>query len=103
MDSPITRAEHEEFRRRIEEENNRQDARIKILEGQVDGLKELSVSIERLAINMENMVKEQVKQGERLEVLESQDGKMWREVVKYVITTLIGLVLGFLFNQIMHI
>ena len=103
MDSPITRAEHEEFRRRIEEENNRQDARIKILEGQVDGLKELSVSIERLAINMENMVKEQVKQGERLEVLESQDGKMWREVVKYVITTLIGLVLGFLFNQIMHL
>ena len=103
MDSPITRAEHEEFRRRIEEENNRQDARIKILEDKVDGLKELSVSIERLAINMENMVKEQVKQGERLEVLESQDGKMWRAVVKYVITTLIGLVLGFLFNQIMHI
>lgn len=103
MDSPITRAEHEEFRRRMEEENSRQDARIKILERQVDGLKELSVSIERLAINMENMVKEQVKQGERLEVLESQDGKMWREVVKYVITTLIGLVLGFLFNQIMHL
>ena len=32
MENPITRAEHEEFRRRLEEENKRQDARICILE-----------------------------------------------------------------------
>ena len=32
MDNPITRAEHEEFRRRIEEENKRQDRRLELLE-----------------------------------------------------------------------
>ena len=32
MDTPITRAEHEEFRRRLEEENRRQDKRIGLLE-----------------------------------------------------------------------
>ena len=32
MDTPITRAEHEEFRRRMEEEHKRQDKRIEILE-----------------------------------------------------------------------
>ena len=32
MDSPITRAEHEEFRRRMEEEHNRQNKRIELLE-----------------------------------------------------------------------
>ena len=32
MDSPITRAEHEEFRRRLEAEGKRQDKRIELLE-----------------------------------------------------------------------
>ena len=31
MDQPITRAEHEEFKRRLEEENARQDRRIALL------------------------------------------------------------------------
>ena len=35
MENPITRAEHEEFRRRLEEENKRQDTRIGILEDSV--------------------------------------------------------------------
>ena len=32
MDTPITRAEHEEFRKRIEEENNRQNRRLELVE-----------------------------------------------------------------------
>ena len=32
MDTPITRAEHEEFRRRIEEHDKRQDKRLDLLE-----------------------------------------------------------------------
>ena len=39
MDNPITRAEHEEFRRRLEEENRRQDKRIELLE---DNMRELN-------------------------------------------------------------
>ena len=35
MDQPITRAEHEEFKRRLEEENARQDRRIALLEESV--------------------------------------------------------------------
>ena len=41
MDNPITRAEHEEFRRRLEEENRRQDKRIELLE---DNMRELNQS-----------------------------------------------------------
>ena len=36
MDNPISRAEHEEFRRRLEEENRRQDKRIELLEDNDD-------------------------------------------------------------------
>ena len=47
MDTPITRAEHEEFRRRLEEENRRQDARIKLLEENVGQISALASSVER--------------------------------------------------------
>lgn len=99
MDTPITRAEHEEFRRRIEEENKRQDKRIEILEENAKRIEGLNSSIEKLALNMENMLKEQLKQGKRLEVLESRDGEMWRKLVSYAITAIVGIVIGFLFKQ----
>ena len=46
------------------------------------------------------MLKEQVKQGKRLETLENRDGEMWRKVVGYIVTAVIGIVLGFVFTQI---
>lgn len=100
MDSPITRAEHEEFRKRLEEENKRQDKRIELLEENVREMGALTTSVEKLAQSMESMVKEQEKQGKRLEVLEGRDGEMWRKVVGYVVTAVIGIVLGFVFTQI---
>lgn len=100
MDSPITRAEHEEFSRRLEEENKRQDRRIELLEQNVEKMSALTTSVEKLATNMESMLKEQEKQGKRLETLEGRDGEMWRKVVSYVVTAVISIVLGFVFAQI---
>ncbi len=95
MDTPITRAEHEEFRKRIEEANKRQDTRLELLEESTKEFSALSTSIEKLAVNMENMLKEQVQQGKRLEVLEGRDGEMWRKVVGYAVTAIVGIVIGF--------
>ena len=100
MDTPISRAEHEEFRKRIDEENERQNKRISMLEKAVEQNQALTVSVERLAVNMENMLKEQEKQGKRLEVLEGRDGEMWRKVVGYVLTAIVGIIVGFAFTQI---
>lgn len=100
MDSPITRAEHEEFRRRMEEENKRQDKRIELLEQNTKQMNILTTSVEKLAISIESMVKEQEQQGKRLEVLEGRDGEMWRKVTGYVITAIISIVVGFIFAQV---
>lgn len=100
MDTPITRAEHEEFRRRIEEEEHRQNRRLEVIEGNIAELMKLTASIERLATNMENMLKEQERQGDRLETLEARDGKKWRQVSGYVITAIVGIVIGYIFLQI---
>lgn len=100
MDQPIARAEHEEFRRRLEEENKQQDKRIEILEQNVQQVSSLTVSVAKMAQSLELMVKEQERQGERLEVLEGRDGEMWRKVMGYIVTAIVGIVIGFIFNQI---
>ena len=98
-DTTISRAEHEEFSKRIEEENHRQYRRIEILEKNMQQLAALTSSVEKLAYSIEGMVKEQESQGNRLERLESKDGEKWRSVSSYVITVIIGLVLGYIFQQ----
>lgn len=96
MDTPITRAEHEEFRRRLEEENRRQDKRLELLEENVREIGALTTSVQKLAISVENMVKEQSRQGERLEALEGRDGERWRKMTGYIASAVVSAVVGFL-------
>lgn len=100
MDNPITRAEHEEFRRRLEEENRRQDKRIELLEDNMRELNQLTASVSKLASSIESMVKEQEKQGRRLETLEDRDDAMWRKIVAYGGTALVGIFVGYVARQL---
>ena len=100
MDTPITRAEHQEFRKRIEEENKRQNCRINKLEDTFEKINSLATSTEKLATSMEAMLKEQEEQGGRLKILEERDGEKWRKVVGYIVTAVVGIVVGFIFTQI---
>ena len=98
--APITRAEHEEFRRRMEEENTRQNKRITVLEETVRQINILTISVEKLALSVESMVKEQKEQGRKLEILESRDGEKWRTVSSYVLTAIAGAVAAFILSKI---
>lgn len=100
MDSPISRAEHEEFRRRIEEEHSRQNSRIKLLEEQTKTITDLAVSVKELAMSVKQMAETQKEHGEKLEKLEERDGEMWRKVVGYIVTAVAGIIIGFVFKQI---
>lgn len=100
MDEYIGRQEHEEFARRMEDEHKRTSHRLTELEETVRQIGQLTASVERLAVSVESMAKTQARQGERLEELESRDGKMWRKVSGYVVTAVIGIVLGYIFTQI---
>lgn len=96
----ISREEHEEFRRRMEEEDKRQNRRIDLVENSIQQIGEIAMSVEKMAVSLQSMVKEQEQQGKRLEALESRDGEMWRKAVGYAATALIGAVLGFMLKQI---
>lgn len=95
----ITRHEHEEYVKRMEQEHKGMNVRIKDLEGEVKQITDLTLSINKLALSVDAMVKEQKKQGEQIESLKAKDGERWRNVTGYVITTIIGIVIGFIFKQ----
>lgn len=100
MDGPISRAEHEEFCKRMDDEHNRINHRINELKETVREIGALTASVQKLALSVENMARTQSKQGERLEELEGRDGEMWRKVTAYILTTVIGIVLGYMFTVI---
>jgi uncharacterized protein YoxC len=84
---------------RIEDENNRQNYRLETLENNSKQLTTLVTAVEKLALSVENMAKEQASQGKRLETLESRDGEKWRQATSYVLTTVISILLGYLFAR----
>ena len=107
MDDFISREEHNEFAKRMEADHERFNARLKELEKKTEQNTQLLISVERLATNMENMQKEQQAQGKRLEAqgeeieeLKGRDGEMWRKVTGYIVTAVIGAVIGFMCKQI---
>ena len=93
MEDCIARAEHEEFAKRIDAENTRQNRRIEALEQSVDRFGRIASSVERLATNMEGMLKEQERQGERLDKMEGKPGENWNVTVKSILAA-IGSAIG---------
>jgi len=94
MDNYILRQEHEEFARRIDAENERQNRRIALLEENGQHINAMTVAIEKMAVNMENMLEEQKKQGKRLEALEKEPGDSYKQIKQAIITAIIGTIVG---------
>lgn len=94
-DKRTSGVEHE----RLKDENERQNQRIKVLEEKTGKILELATSVQVLAEDMKQMLDEQKEQGKRLSALENRDGEMWRKVVGYIATAIVGIVIGFLFKQ----
>lgn len=99
MDNYLPMGVHEEYARRMEDEHSRQNDRLGKLEKKVEDIGSLTASVESLAKSVEQMAKAQEKQSERLAILEGRDGEMWRKVVGYAATFIVGAVLAFIFAQ----
>ena len=94
MDDYISRREHEEFVRRVEDEEHRQNVRIGNLENQTQTIQSLAMSVDRLATSMDRMAKEQAEQGERLKALEQEPADNWKSIKKTVWTTIASVLAG---------
>ncbi len=107
MDNPVTHRELEQFRALMEtenemlkQENDRQNHRINILEQNAREISNLATSTEKLAANMENMLKIQEQQDKRLEQIEGRDGEKWRDMLSRIGFSILSAVLAVIFARI---
>ena len=100
MGTPITRGEHDEFVRRMEAENSRLAARISILENSSSKIGELNVSIERLMLKLDVMESKLSSMTQDVDEIKDRDGDMWRKLVSYAATAVVGLAVGAIWNTI---
>ena len=92
---------HNEFAKRIEDENARQNHRITELEQNFKVVQDLVISTKELALSMETMAKELEKQGTCLRELEFKPVKRWELVVTSIITGIIGALLGMIMKGLL--
>lgn len=97
----ISRREHDEFARRIEAENSRLAARISILENSSSKIGELNVSIERLMLKLDLMEKKLNEMTTDVDEIKDRDGDMWRKLVSYAATAIVGLAIGAIWNTLL--
>lgn len=64
--------------------------RIKEQEEQSKAINDLVLSVQKLAINMEQMIKEQKNQSERLQKLEQEPAKQWSSMKRTIFNTIVG-------------
>ena len=103
MDTQISRAEHEEFRKRIEEWEHRQDRRIELLEESVKAIQDLTISVHTLAHDMKQMLEEQKNQGKRLDKLEQEPAQSWKQAKTTIITAVLSTIAGSLATGLIFI
>jgi hypothetical protein len=103
VENTISREEHEEFARRIDAENERQNHRISLLEESARQINQLTIAVEKMAINMENMLKVMDAQSERITDIEKEPIETHKKVWQAVITTSVGTIVGAIVGAIIAI
>ncbi len=89
----ISRREHDEFVKRMDDEHKRMNNRIVILEKSGEQMQALIANVGKMAVNMEHMVEEQRNQSERLERLENIPNQNWN-VIKNSVFGALGAAVG---------
>lgn len=75
--------------------------RVKDLEEEGKVIQGLAISINKMAVNMENMLLEQKRQGDRLEVLEKVPLETNKQVKAAIITALVGGIVGAILTAVL--
>ena len=96
----LLHVEHEEFAKRIEEEHQRINHRLKHLEDQEKLQTEVLLAIKEQTMEIKELKKAVLQQDERLETLENRDGESWRNFKWYIFLTIAGAVIGYIVNAI---
>lgn len=93
---------HNEFVKRIDAEDSRQNKRIEIIEQKQAQISELVASVKVLAANVESIAKEINEQGLRLKEIEGIPKKRWETIIACIITGLVGAAISAIISGLIH-
>ena len=93
MNGYLSRAEHEEFVKRMEDEHARTNERFAVYEKTTEQMQELINNMGIMATNMKYMIEEQRTQGERLKRLENVPLNSWNSIKTAVLAS-VGTAIG---------
>lgn len=80
--------------KRVDDENKRQNERLRSLENALEKLADISVSIGTLTQSVEYIAEELSKQNARLAVIEQLPAKRWETIVLSIITAVMAFLIG---------
>lgn len=78
----------------------RLEDRIDKLEAVVEELRSLTLSVEKLANSVKMMVDKQNAQETRLDEIDARDGEKWRTLIRYLVTGVVGAIVGYAMKNI---
>ena len=81
---------HQEFVKRVEQHQARQDKRIEGLEERYEQIYDLNLNVQKMVVSLEGMAAELSKQGERLEEIEKEPAKAWKKFMWMLFAALVG-------------
>ena len=98
----VSKEEHDEVIKRIEAEQKRTNQRLEILEKLDEKIYQVIGSIEKMSVNVENMLKAQEKQEKKIEFhdlridsLENKNSKKWEELTGHIWKLVVAGVVGY--------
>lgn len=100
MEDYVLNQVFDERLKRVDDENNRQNHRLDLLEKNSNSLNDLVVSVRELALSVKQMQEELKRQGDRLTEIEKEPADKWKRLTWLVVTGLVGAVIGFLASKL---
>lgn len=95
MEDYITRPEHEEFKKRLENEESRQNKRLDIMETRIDKLTEMQTALAVMQADISSISQDVKKIGEEVDSIQQEPADKWKKAVWIVITVIITAVVTY--------
>ena len=99
MDDYITRPEHEEFKKRLEDEESRQNRRVEVIENRVDKLIDMQASLAVMQAGIDSISQEVKRIGAEVDSIRQEPADKWKKAVWIVVTVILTAAVTYLLSR----
>ena len=99
MDDYITRPEHEEFKKRLEDEESRQNRRLEVIENRVDKLIDMQASLAVMQAGIDGISSELKRIGTEVDSIKQEPADKWKKAVWVVLVVFLTAAASFVLSK----